>query len=261
MVFAQGFAPVTRARYPHGMEWESAILSDPGQVRKNNEDTPLVRSDLGLFAVADGMGGHAAGEVASQLAIQTLVECVTEAGAGLGAVVLVRAFDRANRTILDRSIDEPSTHGMGTTLTVLAINGRREGALLAHIGDSRLYRWRADRLDQLTRDHTWVQEHIDAGVLTPEQARNHPFASVLTRVLGTTATAAPDIERISVEPGDLFLLCSDGLTGMLEAEMIATILAADLPLDRTARLLIDAANGAGGADNITVVLARALPQP
>jgi len=173
----------------------------------------------------------------------------------------VRAFDRANRAILDRSIAEPATHGMGTTLSVLAINGRHDGALLAHIGDSRLYRWRDGRLDQLTRDHTWVQEHIDAGVLTPEQARNHPFASVLTRVLGTTSTAAPDIERIPVEPGDLFLLCSDGLTGMLDEEAIAAILAADLPLADIARLLIDAANAAGGGDNITVVLARAPLRP
>lgn len=251
-------APVPRARYPPGMKWETAFLSDPGRIRQNNEDAPLVRADLGLFAVADGMGGHAAGEVASHLAIETLVASAMEAGPGLGAVELVGAFDRANRAILDQSIAEPATRGMGTTLSVLAVNGRHDGALLAHIGDSRLYRWRGGKLQQLTRDHTWVQEHIDAGVLTPEQARNHPFASVLTRVLGTTATAAPDIERLAVEKGDLFLLCSDGLTGMLEAETIAAILGADLTIDETARALVDAANAAGGADNITVVLARAL---
>ncbi|MGD8277066.1 MAG: Stp1/IreP family PP2C-type Ser/Thr phosphatase [Gemmatimonadota bacterium] len=241
------------------MKWETAFRSDPGRIRQNNEDAPLVREDLGLFAVADGMGGHAAGEVASHLAIEALVESATDADAGLGAVELVRAFERANRAILDRSIAEPSTRGMGTTLSVLANNGRHEGVLLAHIGDSRLYRWRAGRLEQLTRDHTWVQEHIDAGILTPEQARNHPFSSVLTRVLGTTATAAPDIERVPVEPGDLFLLCSDGLTGMLEEETIAAILATDLGIDGIADALVDAANAAGGGDNITVVLARALP--
>ncbi len=240
------------------MEWETAFLSDPGRIRQNNEDAPLVRADLGLFAVADGMGGHAAGEVASHLAIETLVACATEADTVLGEVDLVRAFDRANRAILDQSIAEPATRGMGTTLSVLVVNGRHDGALLVHIGDSRLYRWRGGSLVQLTRDHTWVQEHIDAGVLTPEQARNHPFSSVLTRVLGTTATAAPDIERIAVEKGDLFLLCSDGLTGMLEPETMAAILGADLAIEETARTLVDAANAAGGADNITVVLARAL---
>jgi serine/threonine protein phosphatase PrpC len=259
MVAGVRFAPVPRGCYPPGMRWEAVLRSDPGRVRQNNEDAALVRDDLGVFAVADGMGGHAAGEVASHLAIETLAACVLEADSGFGTAELGQAFERANRAILERSVTEPATRGMGTTLSVLANNEEHQGVLLAHIGDSRLYRWRGGRLDRLTRDHTWVQEHIDAGVLTPEQARNHPFSSVLTRVLGTTDTAAPDIERIPVEAGDLFLLCSDGLTGMIEETTIAAILATGLTIEQAAQALIDAANAAGGADNITVVLVRALP--
>jgi protein phosphatase len=237
------------------MIWESASGSDPGRVRHNNEDATLVLGDLGLFAVADGMGGHAAGEVASRLAIDTLVATVRGAGGAIDAGRLASAFERANHAILERTAHDPATRGMGTTLSVLAVNGTGDHALVAHIGDSRLYRWRDGRLDQLTRDHTWVQEHMDAGVLTPDQARNHPFASVLTRVLGTTATAEPDIDRIAIEPGDVYLLCTDGLTGMLEAEAITAILSSDLTLEDTATALIDAANRNGGGDNVSVVLA------
>lgn len=236
------------------MDWESASATHPGRIRQNNEDSLLVREDLGLFAVADGMGGHAAGEVASRLAIDALVAC---SGPKPDAADLAHAFERANRAILERAGEDSATRGMGTTLSALAVDGSGHG-LVAHIGDSRLYRCRDGRTEQLTRDHSWVQEHMDAGVLTADQAKNHPFASVLTRVLGTPGPTEPDIDRITVQPGDLFLLCSDGLTGMIGDDTIDAILATGSMLDAKAADLIDAANQAGGADNVTVVLVRAL---
>lgn len=237
------------------MLWESASATDPGRVRQNNEDICFTRDDPGFFAVADGMGGHAAGEVASHIAMDTLVTRLDEAGCALSADDLARVFADANRAILARAAAEPLKRGMGTTLTVLA--AVEEGqALVAHVGDSRLYRFRESRLEQLTRDHTWVQEHVDAGVLTEENARHHPFASVLTRVLGTTTSATPDIEPVDVIPDDLFLLCSDGLSGMVDDPDIDAILAGRSPLARMAEQLIDAANDNGGLDNVTLVLAR-----
>jgi protein phosphatase len=238
------------------MQWESASLSDPGRVRRQNEDALLVRAGGGVFAVADGMGGHAAGEVASRLAIETLAARADETGAAMAVTDLVAVFDDANRAILERAAADPATRGMGTTLSVLTA-GSEGPALVAHIGDSRIYRWRGGRLEQLTRDHTWVQEHVDAGVLAPDRARSHPFSSVLTRVLGTTDNPAPDIQRLEVLPEDLYLLCSDGLTGMIDTGILAEVLAGDGSLEDKARALVAAANRAGGGDNITVILARA----
>lgn len=238
------------------MLWESASVTDPGRVRQNNEDTLFVRDDPGFFAVADGMGGHAAGEVASRMAVDMLATRLDEAGGAPAADELVRAFEEANHAILERAAAEPLKRGMGTTLTVLATTVEGE-ALIAHVGDSRLYRFRDGLLEQLTRDHTWVQEHVDAGVLSAENARHHPFSSVLTRVLGTTASATPDVQQTVVKPDDLYLLCSDGLSGMVDDPEIEEILAERSSLEHKGSKLVAAANRNGGLDNITLILARA----
>jgi protein phosphatase len=242
------------------MRWESASITDRGLHRPNNEDALLDDSSNALFAVADGMGGHAAGEVASRIAVEAVVR---EAKAprkprANAADPLVRAFTLANREIRRRGRAEPEKRGMGTTLSVLAGNTGTRGVIV-HVGDSRVYRARAGRLEQLTRDHTWVQERVDAGVLTAEQARTHPYASILTRVLGTEERLMPDVFALDIEPGDIFLLCSDGLTGMVSDAEIESTLQRDEPLQMLAERLVAMAKAGGGLDNVTLVLVKALP--
>lgn len=243
------------------MRWESISVTDRGLIRPNNEDSSLESVETGIFAVADGMGGHAAGEVASRIAVEALRE---EARGGEEsdnpADVLVRAFATANEEIRRRGHSEPDKRGMGTTLTILHL-GREspDRGLIGHVGDSRAYRLRSGRMEQLTRDHTWVQERVDAGVLTPEQARAHPYSSILTRVLGTDDDIDPDLVAVDAEPGDLFLLCSDGLSGMVPDEDIERILGEHDDLAEIARDLVAAAFEGGGFDNVTLVLVRMLP--
>jgi protein phosphatase len=243
------------------MRWESASITDRGLHRPNNEDSLLDDSEKAVFAVADGMGGHAAGEVASRIA----VEAVARETAALpakprsnAADPLVRAFTLANREIRRRGRSEPEKRGMGTTLSVFSGNRGTSRGVIVHVGDSRVYRARAGRLEQLTRDHTWVQERIDAGVLTPEQARSHPYASILTRVLGTEERIMPDVFALDIEPGDIFLLCSDGLTGMVRDAEIEATLQREEPLEQLAERLVAMAKAGGGQDNVSLVLVRAL---
>jgi protein phosphatase len=239
------------------MRWESVSVSDRGLIRPNNEDAALESAEHGLFAVADGMGGHAAGEVASRMAVEALRSAGNGAPAENPAELLVRAFTAANLEIRRRGRSEPDKHGMGTTLTVLRFIPDTAGrGIIAHVGDSRAYRLRGRRMEQLTRDHTWVQERVDAGVLTPDQARSHPYASILTRVLGTDDVVDPDIVAVDTEPGDLFLLCSDGLPTMVADEEILRIVDRAGSLEEAARELVRAANSGGGEDNVTVVLFR-----
>jgi protein phosphatase len=244
------------------MRWESVSVSDRGLIRPNNEDAALESTENGLFAVADGMGGHAAGEVASRMAVEALR---SEAGNGASsenpAELLVRAFTTANIEIRRRGRSEPDKNGMGTTLTVLRfVPGTADRGVIGHVGDSRAYRLRGGRIEQLTRDHTWVQERVDAGVLTPEQARSHPYASILTRVLGTDDVVDPDILAVDPEPGDLFLLCSDGLSGLVSDTDLERILREESELDRMAEELLGTAIRHGGFDNVTLVLVRAIPE-
>jgi protein phosphatase len=171
---------------------------------------------------------------------------------------LVRAFTLANREIRRRGRAEPEKRGMGTTLSVLALTQKNGRGVIVHVGDSRVYRLRAGRMEQLTRDHTWVQERIDAGVLTPEQAKSHPYSSILTRVLGTEERILPDVLALDIEPDDIFLLCSDGLTGMVSDAHIERILQQPEPLQKCAEQLVAAAKAGGGLDNVTLVLVRAL---
>jgi protein phosphatase len=241
------------------VHWESCSISDRGLVRANNEDAVLDRPDVSLWAVADGMGGHAAGEIASRLAIGVLERDLAQRPDRPRGVAdwLRNAFTSANAVIRAHGKAVAETRGMGTTLTVLAASAAAQAAVIAHVGDSRAYRARGGEIEQLTRDHTWVQERVDAGLLTRSQARDHPFASVLTRVLGMAAAVAPDILDVRIEPGDVYLLCSDGLTGMVPVEHIVTVLAGNGSLRQVVDDLVDTAKSNGGLDNISLVVLRA----
>jgi PPM family protein phosphatase len=241
------------------LHWQAHGLTDRGRRRRRNEDALLVPSTATVFAVADGMGGHAAGNVASRLAVATLAAAFPGGAAADTADATARrlqeAFTVINEAILAHGRTEPGCAGMGTTLTALAPAG--DIGVLAHVGDSRAYRVRGDELARLTHDHTWVQQQVEAGMLTPESARHHARASVLTRALGVPGTAA-DIVATDVLPGDLFLLCSDGLTNMLEDTELRGLLLAASDLKSTAARLVAEANERGGIDNITVLLLRAV---
>ncbi len=231
--------------------------TDVGKVRARNEDALLQLPLRGLAAVADGMGGHAAGDVASRIAVDILDDRTREMGPD-PAHTLADAVRAAHQAILKAARADPELQGMGTTLTALRVH-EDHGAVIAHVGDSRAYRWRGDTLEQLTRDQTWVQEQVDAGTLSAERARNHPFASILTGALGIEdRDVEVEVLEPEVEPGDTFLLCSDGLIARLEDDDILAVLQAHPDdLDAAAHALVDAANEAGGPDNITVALVRA----
>lgn len=232
-------------------------ITDPGLVRPNNEDALLVWPERRVFAVADGMGGQAAGELASQFFIQTVkrvfrdffssnLEEVTEA--------VKKAFLEANREILDHVRENPAREGMGCTAELLAFADME--FCLGHIGDSRTYLFRAGRLHRLTRDHSLVQEQLEAGILTEEEARRHPMRNVILRALGVKEDLALDLIRGRVQRGDLFLLCSDGLTDMIPEELVSECLGRSFNLKEIGLSLVEEAKRAGGRDNITVVLAK-----
>lgn len=230
-------------------------LSDRGRLRPGNEDALIVQPERRLFAVADGMGGHAAGEVASRIATDTIgsLPLETDAAEGLAAA-LAEGIRTANQAILEDAANSRERSGMGTTLTVLTFDADLKRAVFGHVGDSRLYHLRGGKLEQVTRDHTWVQQQVDAGALTQAQARAHPLSSVLTRALGTEPEVLVDTGTLDCMPGDRFLLCSDGLTGMLFDHVIGQIANANSSLQAVVEQLIEAANERGGADNITVVV-------
>ena len=248
--------------------WSSAAGSDRGRVRSGNEDSLLHLPDDGLFAVADGMGGHAAGEVASRLAVEAVEDSLSDDGSPPPADRMVEAVREANRRILRDADEHPGRSGMGTTLTALALGAGRRWRI-GHVGDSRAYLFRDGELRQLTTDHSWVGRRVAAGELTKEEARRHPMSSVLERALGTSRRVEVDVEEGRARPGDLFLLCSDGLTDMLpDAELESMLSEAvdgpagdgEPPADRGVEELVDrlvsAANRSGGEDNVTVVLVR-----
>ncbi|HUH12580.1 MAG TPA: Stp1/IreP family PP2C-type Ser/Thr phosphatase [Longimicrobiales bacterium] len=235
------------------MALQAAVLTDRGRVRASNEDSYLAVPERALFAVADGMGGHAGGEVASRLAVDTLERALAEADASAPRErVLREALERANRDILERATRDPALAGMGTTLTALELGS--DGALIAHVGDTRAYLLRDGLLDRLTVDHTLVQGYVDLGEISAAQARTHRHRHILTRALGTDSALEVDIRRADVAAGDLLLLCSDGLTTLVDDADLEAILAQPLPLGERARQLVDAANLRGGDDNVTVVL-------
>jgi PPM family protein phosphatase len=237
------------------MKTDFAGRTHTGRVRSRNEDALLQRPHRRLFAVADGMGGHAGGDIASRIAIDILDER-TAAGSHDVAGDLETALRAGHEAILKAAGADSALSGMGTTLTALRFDGTGRG-VVAHVGDSRAYRYRDGELVQLTRDQTWVQDQVDAGLLTARQAKRHPYAAMLTGALGIEGIdLVVEITELEPRPGDLFLLCTDGLVARLDDDDIGRILAADQDLAATADALVDAANAAGGPDNITVALVR-----
>ncbi len=229
---------------------ETSCRTDPGRQRRDNEDSAFVRAPV--FVVADGMGGAQAGEVASRIAIEAFERGLPEAGTPESR--LADRVREANRQIYEHSLEARDRAGMGTTLTAAYLDDAR--LALAHVGDSRAYLFRKGSLTRLTQDHSLVEELVKQGKLTEEEAAEHPQRSIITRALGPEPEVEVDTSTVDVEPGDLLLLCSDGLTTMVTEERVAEILAEDGPVDQIAQTLIDEANRAGGRDNITVVLLR-----
>jgi protein phosphatase len=239
------------------MRFTCAGNTDKGSVRTGNEDIFLVDHQHGVFIVADGMGGHAAGEVASDMAVGMIAKEINgirslgdrEASARMG-----EAIRDANAAIFDRTLAEHDKRGMGTTVTVMVLFATRY--LIGQVGDSRAYLLREGALTQITKDHSYVQEQVDAGLLTPEQARTHPYSNVITRCVGANEEVVPDIYYGRIRKGDIILLASDGLTGMLEDEQLAAILKTEGGPDTWVDRMIADANRRGGLDNITVIVVR-----
>jgi protein phosphatase len=249
------------------MSLSSAVLSHPGLRREANEDSVCARPDIGLFLVADGMGGHAAGEVASRLAaqvIETFINDTREADINttwpfpydtaltLDGNRLTAAFRLANRRINAAMQGDEALRGMATTAAALLANKGKP--VVAHVGDSRIYLWRDNSLTQVTQDHSWVTEQVRAGVLSEADARHHPWRHVVTRALSGGDDPDVEVGELDVQTGDRILLCSDGLSGVVPPDKLASIIGQGAPLDQTCQALIDAANEAGGPDNITVAM-------
>jgi PPM family protein phosphatase len=235
---------------------QAAGRTDVGQVRTANEDAFGYRVEEGVFALCDGMGGAAAGEVASRMAVDALIEGLCAAGSHENRrKVLEEAIATANQRVHTRASKEAALHGMGTTLVALAIGGNR--ALIGNVGDSRCYLFRGGTLIQQTHDHSLVDEQVRLGQLTQYEAEHSPLRNVITRAIGTQVSVAPDIIELDLKAGDILMLCSDGLTKELPDDSIATLLAGKADLDELCLRLIGAAKAAGGHDNITAVLVRA----
>ena len=243
-------------------QYTAAARTDRGRRRSSNEDAFGYSMEDGIYVVCDGMGGAAAGEVASSLAVEEVLRLVavrrTEPGLA-PATLATAAVCSANTAIHERSLRNPRLKGMGTTL-VGVLAGERQ-AHIFHTGDSRCYRLRAGHLERCTEDHSLVEEEMRRGRMTAAEAARSPMRNVITRALGTQSTVEPEIAALAVEPGDLFLLCSDGLSRELSDERIESVLkdglAAGATLDELCATLIQAANKAGGHDNITCLLLRA----
>ena len=240
-------------------------LSDVGLTRAHNEDYFEIDPRHRLYVVADGMGGHSHGEVAAQIAVNAIREFIEKTADrdttwpfGMDtrlerhSNMLKMAVRIAHDNVLRAISKDGSLYGMGTTVVGFLLSGST--AAVAHVGDSRAYRLRAGRLEQLTQDHTWVNEQVVAGFLSKEQARSHPLKNVVTRALGGESDVLVDVRETEVRPGDLYLLCSDGLTGMLSDADITERLSAGGGLHEICRTLVNDSNARGGIDNVTVVL-------
>ena len=245
-------------------------MTDVGKVREHNEDAIGANIDTGLLVLADGMGGYNAGEVASGIAVKTVLELVTdgcnreerdgvepETGLMRQSIVLRDAIARANKIIHQTAKSQPQCEGMGTTLVACLFYDNR--ITIAHVGDSRLYRLRRNRLEQLTMDHSLLQELVDRGFYSREEAQRSTNRNYVTRALGVEPMVQVEINELPVEPDDLFLLCSDGLCDMVDDEDIhLTISTFSANLDTAAQQLIQLSNDHGGKDNISVILAQVL---
>ena len=228
-----------------------------GRKRPSNEDALWWDENRASCAVADGMGGAAAGEIASAFFVETAKNLITSDPSTSPPELVQEVFATANRRIQEHVRTHPSHQGMGCTAELLVVN--RGHYTLGHVGDSRTYLLRNGRLSRLTRDHSLVQEQLDQGVISPREAQNHPLRHVILRAVGIEDQLALDLIRGPVEPGDLFLLCTDGLTDMVDDDTILTILGNSNPLIHKVEQLVDEANRAGGRDNITVVLLHVQP--
>lgn len=233
--------------------------SDVGLKRANNEDAFVIRSELGFCLAADGMGGAAAGELASRFFAETVTEVFSNADGRSEAETLncvQKAFNFANQKILEHAKENTDHQGMGCTAELIAFSA--EGFVLGHVGDSRTYRFRDGQLKRLTQDHSFVQNQLDQGLITPAEARHHHLRNVILRAVGISDKLAFDLRQGKTFPGDLFLLCSDGLTDQIDDEIILQVLSSAMSLPQKTDQLIETAKSAGGEDNITVVLSRVL---
>jgi protein phosphatase len=246
-----------------------AVASDPGLRREENEDAYCARGDLGLYMVADGMGGHAAGEVASKLAVEVVENFINDTrdadinttwpfpydtSLSLDGNRLKAAFRLANRRLATAMENDETLRGMATTAAALLVGHKRPA--VAHVGDSRVYLFRDGRLRQVTQDHSWVSEQVRAGVLSETDARRHPWRNVVTRALAGGDDPEVEVTEIEVRAGDRLLICSDGLSGVVPVDRLEAIVGRGEGLDETCRALIAAANDAGGPDNITVAMLK-----
>jgi PPM family protein phosphatase len=258
------------------MRVTSQALTHPGLRRDSNEDSHASSPDIGFWVVCDGMGGHAAGEVASRVAVDAIDAFMRDSDGvaarditwpfgldlslGVAGTRLMTAFRLANRAIDTRILDDPTLRGMATTaVAVLLQPSEGNGyipALVAHVGDSRAYLWRQGQLTRLTRDHSWIEEQMAAGLLDQDEARNHPWRNLVTRALTGGGDPLVEIMPAALERGDRVLLCSDGLSSVVADEVVADVIGRrpEDGLENVCQMLIDAANAAGGPDNITVVI-------
>ncbi len=245
-------------------------LTDVGRKRRHNEDAYLIDEERGLFVVADGMGGHAAGEVASRITVESIQEYIAtteeehesswpfgfNSRVSLEGNRLTTAVEKANEKVMRAVQNRPELKGMGTTVVAALFDADR--ATLVHVGDSRAYLFRDGELRRLTDDHSWVQEQVNAGILSEDEAKSHPLKNVVTRALGGAAHVSVDLIEVPVRAGDRYLLCSDGLTGMLPDEELFEYFRTAHPLDAIVKTLIEAANTRGGVDNITAILVEVM---
>jgi protein phosphatase len=251
------------------MKIKHKAISDVGKKRKGNEDSLHLNPEQRLFVVADGMGGHAAGEIASKVAVDAINEFVCLTGGdeeitwpfGLDENIsydgnrLKTAIRHANRKVLEATKEKTEYEGMATTVAAVLVDG--DVANIGHVGDSRIYLLSGDEFTQLTSDHSWVNEQIQSGVISADQARGHPLRNVVTRALGGRTDLAVDMQTRKMQEGDLLLICSDGLTTMVSDEDIERVLReAEGDVEKGASDLVAAANERGGEDNITVVLLK-----
>jgi PPM family protein phosphatase len=252
------------------MDVKAFGLSDVGRQRQHNEDYYLVDEAMKLFVVADGMGGHAAGEVASRIAVETIAELVSAPDEEEGTWPhpydeqyrrstnrLIAALTLANSRVLEAMRKDARLRGMGTTVVATLVH--QDMVSFAHVGDSRAYLIRGGSITRMTNDHSWVFEQVEAGLLTEAEAEKHPLRNVITRALGGALSIVPDARELPGEPGDIYLLCSDGLTGMLTETGILELISSNCDdLEAACQSLISAANDNGGIDNITAVLVKAV---